>query len=291
MNRSEVAAYLLREGYSPSWKALEDLLPHLEGYRYTFLDPTEYSALLARDTAAGMAVYWREMLHRAHWAASTSLIRTHRWLAGLLDAFGTENLIVFCACTRGLLEASADSWYSLNPVAPTLASAKSIIVKALAERLNDRVLAEEVENRLIHFTFARKAKKGEVLPEHHEAETIAAYLTAFQEEQPSIRNFYAALCDVVHPGARSILSFAKPLDANASNIMLTLEGESRALAEFAVLFRVVLGDIMAAGFNTGILILRTLNALPATEVHTRFLESIPFKPLAAWDTIESLLNA
>lgn len=92
------------------------------------------------------------------------------------------------------------------------------------------------------------------------------------------------------PGARSILSFAKPLDADASNIMLTLEGESRALAEFAVLFRVVLGDIMAAGFNTGILILRTLNALPATEVHTRFLESIPFNPLAAWDTIESLLN-
>src|SRR5437764_28633 len=155
MNRSEVAVYLLRDEYYPSWQALEGLLPHLEGYRYTFLDPAEYNALLGRDTAAAMAVYWREMLHRAHWAASTSLIRTHRWLAGLLDAFDAENLIVFCACARGLLEASADSWYSLNPVAPTLASAKGIITRALAERLNDRVLAEEIENRLIHFTFAR----------------------------------------------------------------------------------------------------------------------------------------
>ena len=291
MTRSEVAAYLLRDEYSPSWRALEELLPHLEGQRYTFLDPTKYAALLARDTAAGMAVYWRELLYRAHWAASTSLIRTHRWLAGLLDAFGAENVIVFCACTRGLLEASADSWYILNAVAQTLASAKSVIVKALAERLNDSVLAEELENGLIHFTFARKAKKGEALGEHHEAQTIAAYLTAFEKEQPSIRGFYAALCDVVHPGARSILSFAKPLDANASSVMLTQEGESRALAEFAVLFRAVLSDIMAAGFNTGMLILRTLNALPATEVHTRFLESIPFKPLAAWDTIESILNA
>jgi hypothetical protein len=230
-----------------------------------------------------MAVYWREILYRAHWAASTSLIRTHRWLSGLLDAFATENLIVFCACTRGLIESAADSWYSLGPVAPSLAACKETIVRALNKRLKQAIIAEDIENRLVHFTFARKPVKREVLPPEHEAETIATYLQVFEKEQPEIRRFYASLCDIVHPGANSILSFAKTIDKDAKSIMLTFDREPRVLAEFAVAFRAVLADIMAAGFNTG------LNALPATEVHTVFLESIPFVRFGPWETIESLL--
>jgi hypothetical protein len=208
-----------------------------------------------------------------------------------LDAFLEENLIVFAACTRGLLEACADSWHSLNPVAPTLASVKSVIAQALKEDLNEVITAKEIEDELIHFTFARRPSKGEILRENHAAQTVAEYLRALELAQPAIREFYAKLCDVVHPGASSVVSFATALDQKAATVVLTFEREPQVLAEFAVGFRIMLGDIMATGFSLGMLILRTLNALPANEVHTPFLESVSWTPSPAWERIESLLAA
>ncbi len=70
---------------------------------------------------------------------------------------------------------------------------------------------------------------------------------------------------------------------------LTFKREPRVLAEFAVVFHTILEALMACGFNLGMLTFRTLNKLPASEVHTPFLESLPLKQLPAWDTIEHLL--
>jgi len=289
MTRSEAAAYLLQAEYTPSWVALEKLLLDVGSYRYSFLDSEEFVPILNKNTARGMEIYWKEILCRAHWAAMTSLIRTHRWSAGVFDGFASENLIVFCACTRGLLESSADCWDSLSVVAPTLASAKETIELAISNHLNERRVAEDLESRLMHFTFARKRRKGEALPESHSAKTVADYLRHFEREQPSIMKFYTMLCDVVHPGASSVLSFSRSID-NGNKIELSFEVERRSLAEFAVCLRLVLTDIIAASFNTGILILRTLNYLPLKPVHTPLIDSLPFKPIPAWKSIESLLE-
>jgi hypothetical protein len=120
------------------------------------------------------------------------------------------------------------------------------------------------------------------------AQAVGAYLRAFETEQPSIWEFYRKLCDVVHPGATSVLSFATPVDDKAI-VRLTFSRESQVLAEFVTDFRLALPVIMAAGFNSGMLTLRTLNALPSPEVHTPFLKSLLLKPLPAWDTLETLL--
>ena len=63
------------------------------------------------------------------------------YLVLLVQGRAGRNLIAFCASARGLLESSADTWYSLSPVAPTLASAKEIIVQALEGRLDSLLLA------------------------------------------------------------------------------------------------------------------------------------------------------
>lgn len=289
MTKSEAASYLLKTEYSPTWSVLETLLPHLEGQRYKFLPLEEYRLLCEQDLSLAMEVYWREILHRAHWAASASLIRTHRWLSGMLGAFIEENLIVFCSCLRGLLEACADTWHSLSPVAPTLAYAKQTVDLALRKQLKKNIIAEEIEDHLIHFTFARKPRKGETLPELHKAENVSRYLSALEREQPGLKEFYAELCDVVHPGAQSILSFACPLDELASEVVLTFGNEPRLLAHFAVGFRKLVPDLIATGFNIGVLTLRTLNALPASDVQTPFLTTINFKPNAEWTKIKKLL--
>ena len=229
MTRSEAAGYLLRAEYSPTWTALENLLPHLEGHRYSFRALAEFGALIERDVPAAMAVYWKELLNRAHWAASGSLIRTHRWLSGLFDAFIQENLIAFCAMFRGLIESCADTAYSLGPVAPTLASSRQTIDRALRRELRTNTVAEDIESRLIHFTFARKPRNGEAIPKLHSVETITRYLSVLEGEQPSVRRLYAELCDVVHPGASSIVGFSESTNDDASEVVLTFKREPRLL--------------------------------------------------------------
>jgi hypothetical protein len=48
-----------------------------------------FEVIAKEDWLEGQRVYWLEMLHRAHFAASTSLIRTARWIDGML-AFSTD---------------------------------------------------------------------------------------------------------------------------------------------------------------------------------------------------------
>src|SRR5436190_1678733 len=116
-----------------SWTPLIDaLVPHLKGFEYSFMPDTQYKKLLLANTANAMEVYWKELLYRAHFAAATSIVRMHRWLSGMVGAAKSANLPVFCAAFRGFLEASADSFETLNRIAPTLADGHSLIRKALA---------------------------------------------------------------------------------------------------------------------------------------------------------------
>lgn len=290
MNRTEAAVSLLQQEYARSWQPLENLLPHLEGYRYDFLDNNVFVNIVATNPPQAMAIYWRELLHRAHWAAASSLIRTHRWLCGLFDAWADSNLIVFSACARGLLESSCDTWYSLGPLAPTLAQYRQqVIVPALAGKLTVYRTATKIEDLLIHFNFARKGKKGETLPEQHQAQNISEYLQRFEPAHPNIREFYGRLCDIVHPGSASILSFAGAAEDEASRVTLTLQREPQVLAEMAAGLQELLPTLIATGFNLGAVTLRMLNAFPAQEVHTPFVDTIPIDHVPAWHRIQQLL--
>ena len=285
----EVSDALLGSEYVRSWQALEVLVPQLNGFAYDFMDPGQYQQLVEQDPRRGAAVYWREMLHRAHWAGASSLIRTHRWLSGTLQAFDDRNLIVFSACIRGLLESSADTWDALGAVAITIAAHRPLISDALDGRLHKSCVAEDLENRLIHFTFARNPEKGVMASDHHRAKRVSAYLEHFEQEQPSIRKFYTHLCDLVHPGARSILSFVRASE-QGTKITLSLSEEDQHLTWLGGALRLVVPEIMAGGFNTGVLILKTLNAFPVKEVHTPAIDKIPLLPIPAWRQIQDLLR-
>jgi len=65
-------------------------------------------------TLSGIAernqVYWREILFRAHFGASTGMLRLNEWLHGSERALVDGNVLMLAAGIRGFIEACADTW-------------------------------------------------------------------------------------------------------------------------------------------------------------------------------------
>jgi hypothetical protein len=167
-----------------------------------------YAELYVTDMKEAMRVYWTEMLYRVHLAVATSLIRHQRWLAGALQAGLDQNLFPFGSCLRGFIESAADSRHTLIQVPFTLAENSRAIDRALAGLLETGLLIEELEDRLVHYSHARRLTKGEQeqAPAYLRAKPAAEYISAFEGGlREQLREFYGRLCEVTHPAALSVM--------------------------------------------------------------------------------------
>jgi hypothetical protein len=162
-------------------------------------------------TLSGIAernqVYWREILFRAHFGASTGMLRLNAWLRGSERALVDGNVLMLAAGIRGFLEACADTRQGFSDVAPTLADCHTVVSRAINGELSEQiVLAPELENTLIHFSYARRLSAGEA-PALHSAATAKDCVSVLLESAPDVVDVYHALCDYTHPAAASLFLF------------------------------------------------------------------------------------
>lgn len=177
----------------------------LTSYRITPV--SEYEVM--NDLARSNEIYWREILYRAHFAASTALLRLREWLAGALRSHSDRNVLMLAAGLRGLLEAVGDTWQGVADVAPTLADHHTVVRDALAGKLSDQLyLLPELENDLIHFAYARKKHEGEYSPRLHDAKSAHECVSVLAESVPDVMAMYATLCEYSHPASPTVFRFA-----------------------------------------------------------------------------------
>lgn len=65
-----------------------------------------------------------------------------------------------------------------------------------------------MENKLIHFQFAKKGKKN-VYSKIKIAHTNTDYIKSFDLEKIGIEELYSELCEVTHPAANSVNCFSE----------------------------------------------------------------------------------
>ena len=68
-------------------------------------------------------------------------------------------------------------------------------------------LAPELENTLIHFSYARKLSPGDG-PVLHNAASAKDCVSILSESAPDIVDVYHQLCDYTHPASSSLFRFA-----------------------------------------------------------------------------------
>lgn len=148
---------------------VEELSRSLIGFKYRFMPKEDYEKLKKTDKKEAAYVYWLEILYRAHSAAVTSIMRNHRWMKGALLAAGQNNYLLTMAAFRGFIESAADTDIGLRDVPLTLAECSKVIEQALQRNFCNPVEVNTLEDKLIHYAFARKLPKNSEYPESHRA--------------------------------------------------------------------------------------------------------------------------
>jgi hypothetical protein len=285
-------AELLGEDAASFLPVLDTVVAHLKEHRYEFMSQVRYGQLLQTNLGEAMRIYWLEILCRAHFAASVSLLRSKRWIDGVIAAWRSQNYAVFMASFRGLLESSADSFHSLKDVPALLAEAHSVVRKAIKGHLRHRVLCPDLENGLIHFTHARRVDKNEQVPSPHRARQTTEYLESLSETvDHRVRECYGDLCEVTHPAASSVMCYAAIGPGSTGTVyQLVPHPDVTLIRRFCQSYRGVMLRIVSLGVVPPLVTLRLLNEFPEPSLRTEAVMNLGVEERSVWKQIATRLR-
>lgn len=233
-------------------------------------------------------IVWQEILLRAHLTVSASLYRTCRLLDATAREYRASNLPGWASCTRALLEAVGDSSDAMRAIPGTLAAHHLFIRGCLSGRERELSGSMELEERLIHFSHARKLKRGEKerTPPSHEAKSASEYIR--QIGLPEALTLYGDLCEYSHPAASSVEYLFSGV-GEGSSFRVNPSRDEHKIQSLIRAYRAVFQDVLMIGFNPILLSLRVFHAF-------KFFPNIPelrdvnFSTVPAWATIERHLK-
>jgi hypothetical protein len=249
--------------------------------------PTAEFANLTR-IAERNQVYWCEMLYRAHFGACTGMLRLNEWLHGSERARADGNVLMLAAGIRGFLEASADTFQGFSDVAPTLADCHGVVRRAITGELSEQIaLAPELENMLIHFSYARRLRPGEG-PALHSAASARDCISVLSESAPDVVDVYHVLCDYTHPAEPSLFRFA-----GERTLLDTLTFDPNAgpgkLAEIVALSEHVGRAALVLAVAPLVITLKTLNAFAFAPVATPWADGVDLSFSKVWSELNKRL--
>lgn len=274
---------VLTERAVPVYKFAKLLSQGAISPRYGYLDSAVYRNLSLQESAR---VYWTEMVERAHLACTNTITRSYNWLQGARYALESGNFLVFASSMRSLLESLGDSYYSLRNVASTFAEEAFAIQIALSGKAEWAMTCGEIENQLIHYSHGRRLEKSSGCPESHKTRSAAEYLHCLKPLAPDIFDIYGILCDITHPGYRSVaLSFSSEEEGDSTVWRFMPNIGAYWMQAFCRKHSSSIAEAMAGGYTPALMTLRVINRLLLPHLHIPVAEifSHPY-----WSKLESL---
>lgn len=276
-----------------------DLASRLPIYTYKFMGIEEYKAELLNNFDEGSKVYWLELLERAHWASITTIYRTLGWASGTANAYLDSNYLLFCAGFRGFLESSVDSFYSLINVPESFAKLFSQIKSILnGIRPKEMILYENLEDFLIHFTYARNPKNvkndaaqtGLEYPPSHYAETIRTYINGFDKHKDELHKCYSELCEITHPSMRSVFMYVAESNDNYKTLRVRNNFNEVLILDFCSRYKELAEYLASILFNTTMITLKVINAFDIPEIETPYVDHLNFSHIELWKDIKKSIS-
>lgn len=260
-----------------------EVLEGIGEHRYEFMSAERFGVIAKEDWLEGQRVYWLEMLHRAHFAACTSLIRTARWIDGMLAFSADANFTAFNAAYRGCLEAAADSYHTFRFIPGWLADFHTVIRAALSKTIEQPTLFKDLEDALIHFTHAGYVKKGEHVDPTLRAKATADYLKALGTEAVDVMGCYRDVCDVTHPGIGSIRCYADGFETdNGAGYSLRFDRDAEQIEDFCREYESVSRRMIFFSVVPPMMTLRLLNDFGVAELDTPSAKRVVHDDNPAW---------
>lgn len=265
---------------------LDDLANALTDYEYEVLP--EHSLVQIPDFKEVSRIYCTEIMYRAHWAASTAILRTHRWVSSIGLSARFSNYLGFAASLRSLIESTGDIIDALMHVPLTIAEHRLAVTEMLQKRASVFHDFGALEDKLIHFTHARKLGKGITSPPVHIAKTNTDYIQQLQAAGQSFMiDCYAELCQLAHPAAPSVMAFVVYDGENLVRLNNHLDDD--LIADFCRRHRDVMNRVVPLSVGSPICILKVLNLLPLNQIRTHEADTIALD-IPGWRKIEEMME-
>ncbi len=266
---------------------LDQILPVVQKHRYKFIDDEAYTHFCtseAYNVVDDNLILSLELIEKAHLASVTSMIRTQRWIDGVLQAYETQNFLAFAGAFRGLLESAGDSMDGLQHMPVQLAHAQHWIKMGLSGGQKDkRIGYTEIEKILDHYVLATwmRRPKGET-PVALAKDNIE-YVAQLEGLIPDVHQLYHRLCSFVHPSSASIAWMFSPLEEDGIALIVNDQSQINSLLER---WPEAIRLSFSASINMALLTLRVLHRFP---VHPK----LPLKDLTwikGWPVVEQALK-
>lgn len=284
------------ELFGPSGAAAKklcvDLTRDAQARQYGFLRNEVFAQLT--DPRRQQQIYWQEVFLRAHWGAVLNLLRHERWQAGcVLACQQPANFFSFAANLRGLIEGALDAQYSLGAVPMTLAENYATIQLALQGKLFGALLCPDVEDRLIHFVYARKLERREhgIVPASHQSLEPKDYRNGLglpDEYRDRFRQLYDQLCGFCHPTAIGLGVLWETLPTGA--VRVTAFDDRAAIKTFYEQHNDAIQFALSLSVTTSALCFRTMNRFAFPEVRCERVEQWNFTDIPAWRKVEEKIG-
>ena len=267
------------------------IIPRMVNVPYRFWDNNSVTAAIA-DGSAGAAdvnaIAAAELLLGAHLAAVTSVVRASRWIEATWREYEAENILGWAACCRSLLESTGDTIDALGSMGADIAENTDLLMRALSGYDEALLDLGSLEDKLIHFSHARKIKKAEKgqVPSSHVARQTTEYISLLESAGllgPAA--LYAELCEIGHPAQRSISWMYEQIDGG---FRVEPNQDAHHIAAIVKRYRDDIYLLPSLAFNPGLLILRVLvkfGMFPLVPELRRF----SFQGAKAWDKIKPVL--
>ena len=259
---------------------------------YTFVPSDDYRAIVeSGDIQSTNQIYWREILYRAHFGASTALLRLARWIDGVEYGEASRNPLVLASSLRGLVEAAADNYHTFASVPQTIADSHVYVRLALAGTLERMLLSPELEEGLIHFIYGRQLHPEEKAqaPASHQALHSSEYLDALAEEVPNIKSVYRDLCQMTHTASDSLFCFATRHNRVAVSFHPQVPAD--VMERLSIYLKQIMPKLLAYGVLPCFATLKLLNVFENSQTLTPWADTIPGEVMPPWAEIERRLRS
>lgn len=263
----------------------EDITNGMEQTKYAYMENESYFSQFVdqinhRDISESQRIYWKEMLLRAHFATTTSIIRAKKWLYGVLVGVEVNNLMVFSSSLRGYLESVVDTYYSLQSIPTGLALNYKKIKAALDGKMNCIFLSNELESKLLHFQYASKDKEQ---PKDKRALTSTEYINSFDLDKIGIKQLYSELCEITHPASRSVNCFVKEVIVSEiySYSIIDEKGDVDYIEKILKTYAEQIKLLMKMDVSLNGICLKVLNLFECEDVYTKYINESIFAKMVS----------
>jgi|GEM_PF-2004742 hypothetical protein len=267
------------------------IVPRMANVPYRFWDNNSVAAAIA-DGSAGVAdinaIVAAELLLGAHLAAVTSIVRASRWIEATWREHEAENILGWAACCRSLLESTGDTIDALGSMGADIAENTNLLMRALSGYDEALLDLGSLEDKLIHFSHARKINKAEKdqVPSSHVARHTTDYINLLKSAGLSgPAALYAELCEIGHPARSSISWMYEQIDGG---FRINPNHDAPHIASIVERYRNDIFLLPSLAFNPGLLILRVLVKFGMFPLVPE-LRGFSFQGAKAWDKIKPVL--